>query len=63
MSNCQHCQALLSTNEIAISLRLLGRDGKALLCRQCLAAKFQVDVEIIDQKIQHYRAQGCPLFI
>ena len=63
MSNCQRCQALLSTNEIAISLRLLGRDGRTLLCRQCLAQKFQVDEEIIDQKIQHYRAQGCPLFI
>lgn len=63
MSLCQYCQSKLSTNEIGISLRLLGRDGRKLLCRQCLAGEFKVDVQIIDKKIQQYKEQGCPLFV
>ena len=63
MSQCQYCQSKLSTNEIGISMRLLGRDGRKLLCRQCLAAEFKVDVQVIDKKIRQYKDQGCPLFV
>ncbi len=63
MQLCQHCAAVLTTNEIGISLRLLGRDGKNLRCRDCLAKELKVDPEIIDRKIQQFREMGCPLFV
>ena len=63
MSHCQHCGATLSTNEVGISLRLLGRDGRRLLCRECLAAEFEVDPQLIDRKIEQFKALGCPLFV
>ena len=63
MQQCEYCAQKLSTNEIGISLRLLGKDGHKLLCRSCLAKEFHVDVEIIDKKIQQYRELGCPLFV
>lgn len=63
MNTCQHCAAPLSTNEIAISLRLLGRDGKNLRCRDCLAKELKVTPEVIDRKIRQFKEMGCPLFV
>lgn len=63
MRQCPHCGKALSTNEIAISMRLLGRDGSRLLCRECLAAELGVSTDVIDRKIQQFKNQGCPLFV
>lgn len=63
MSQCQSCQEKLSTNEIGISLRLLGRNSKRLLCRECLALELKVDPNLIDKKIEQFRQQGCTLFV
>ena len=63
MSACQTCKQTLSTNEIGISMRLLGRDGRRLLCRQCLAQELKIDPLLIDRKIEQFKLQGCPLFV
>ena len=63
MQVCQHCAKALSTNEIGISMRLLGRDGRALFCRECLAKELKVDPELIDRKIEQFKKMGCPLFV
>ncbi len=63
MTGCQHCGKALSTNEIGISMRLLGRDGKHLLCRECLAKDLKIDPELIDKKIEQFKKLGCPLFV
>lgn len=63
MDNCQNCAKKLSTNEIGISLRLLGRDGSRILCRECLAQDLKIDPAIIDRKIEQFKRQGCPLFV
>lgn len=63
MQACQCCSRTLSTNEIAISMRLLGRDGRALFCRECLARELKISPELIDKKIEQFRSMGCPLFV
>lgn len=63
MRQCQTCNRELTTNEIGISMRLLGKDGKRLLCRQCLAQELNVDIAVIEKKIQQYKKMGCPLFV
>ena len=63
MSNCQACDKKLSTNEIGISMRLLGRDGRRILCRECLAKEMKVDPVLIDRKIEQFKRMGCPLFV
>lgn len=63
MQVCKHCSKALTTNEIAISMRLLGRDGRNLFCRECLAKELKVDVTVIDKKIEQFRAMNCPLFV
>ena len=63
VSRCQQCDNNLTTNEIGISLRLMGRDGRILLCRDCLAERLKVEPAIIDKKIEQFKNQGCPLFV
>lgn len=63
MDNCLKCAKKLSTNEIGISLRLLGRDGSRILCRECLARELKVDPVLIDRKIEQFKRMGCPLFV
>lgn len=63
MSNCKECGRILTTNEIGISMRLLGRDGRQLMCRECLARDLKVDPELIDRKIEQFKQLGCPLFV
>lgn len=63
MRNCCDCGTKLSTNEIAISLRLLGRATERVLCTACLARQLRVDRELIERKIEQFRALGCPLFV
>lgn len=63
MSRCQNCSKTLSTNEVGISLRLLGRDGRRILCRTCLSQELKVAPELIDRKIEQFKRQGCPLFV
>ena len=63
MSQCRNCGSELTTNEIGISLRLLGRDGSRLMCRGCIADALQVEPETIDRKIRQFKEQGCPLFV
>ena len=63
MSTCELCNQTLTTNERGISLRLLGKDGKHLQCRQCLSRTLRVDPAVIDRKIEQYKKMGCPLFV
>jgi len=63
MSSCQNCNNPLSTNEVGISLRLLGRDGRRILCRQCLSRELKIAPELIDRKIEQFKRQGCPLLV
>jgi len=63
MQVCQHCAKALSTNEIGISMRLLGRDGRSLFCRECLAKELKIEPELIDRKIEQFKKMGCPLFV
>lgn len=63
MKTCQRCAKTLSTNEIGISMRFLGRDGKNLFCRECLAKELKISVELVDKKIEQFRQMGCPLFV
>ena len=62
MANCTVCGSRLTNDEIAVSRKLLGVGVTDFYCRACLADKFRVGVETIDEKIRRYRALGCWLF-
>ncbi len=65
MASCRKCQRELSRDERAIYKRMVNKLAaeEELLCKHCLAEMFDVTVEMIEQKIEHFKASGCTLFM
>lgn len=63
MERCRTCEAPLSTNEIAAYLKMVDRGAESFLCKSCLAKRLGTTEEEIDRKIEHFKRQGCVLFI
>jgi biotin operon repressor len=58
-----NCGKVLSHNEIGAHLKFVNRASTSFLCRECLAAKFDIPPELIDKKIEQLKEQGCTLFV
>ena len=62
MADCFKCGKKLHQDEVAIYKRIVNRGATEFLCAACLAEKFKVPEEMIYEKIEHFRRQGCTLF-
>ena len=63
IKNCYACgKDNISKNEIGLTKKLIGRDTWHFFCLDCLAIQFEVDTEILLEKIEEFKAQGCILF-
>lgn len=60
---CESCGKALTFNEIGAYKKFVNRGSKSFLCKTCLAAKLGITVELIDEKIEQFKAQGCTLFV
>ena len=63
MSACFQCGKELTYNEIGAYKKFVNRGAAEFLCKRCLAGRLDVPVELIDQKIEHFKQQCCTLFI
>lgn len=52
----------LSKNEIGLTKKLLSKDAKIYYCLDCLAEYLEVETEILLEKIEEFKNQGCELF-
>lgn len=57
------CGKHLSYNEIGVHKRFINRGSTSFLCFQCLSKKLDVSEELIQEKIEHFKQQGCTLFV
>jgi len=64
MAICKKCGKHIEKNERAVYKRMVNRGASEdeLLCKRCLAEHFEVDVSVIDKKIEHFKSIGCKLF-
>lgn len=62
MRRCRTCQAVLCSDEVALYRKLIRRDADTFLCKQCLAGELHCPTELLDRKIEQFRANGCFLF-
>lgn len=58
---CHKCQKKLSFDERAICCKYLA-PGQARLCLDHLAEMLNVTREILEEKIEELKEDGCPLF-
>lgn len=63
MSLCFQCGRPLSSDEAAVYRKLVSRSAERFMCKDCLAAYFDVPVQKIDEKIEQFKRQGCLLFV
>lgn len=63
MKNCVKCKKGLEKDEVALSKKLLGKNTKEFLCLDCLSEYLDTDQEILREKIEQFKEEGCTLFL
>ena len=63
MSCCIRCGKELNSIDIGAHKKFINRGSTEFMCKSCLAAELKVPEELIDKKIEHFKKQGCTLFL
>ncbi len=59
---CLKCRRLLSSDEIALTKKMVNRGATQYFCISCLSEHFDVPEEALRIKIREFREMGCTLF-
>ena len=62
MKSCKECNRKLKADEVGLGLKLIDRNGKELLCVDCLAAYLRLPREDLIAMADRFRKTGCVLF-
>lgn len=63
MSCCIRCGKQLNSVDIGAYKKFINRGSTEFMCKRCLANELKVPEELIDKKIEHFKKQGCTLFL
>lgn len=56
-------QKELTHNEIGAYKKFVNRGSTSYLCISCLSNRLDIPENFILQKIEHFKSQGCTLFV
>jgi len=62
MDKCIKCGCQLTSDDIGLTKKLINRGAEEFMCIDCLAQKFKVTPERLQEKIKEFKEQGCLLF-
>ena len=60
---CIRCGKELNNIDIGAYKKFINRGSTEFMCKSCLANELNVPEEHIDKKIEHFKKQGCLLFL
>ncbi len=63
MEKCYYCDTELKKDDVALCKKLLGKKIKQYFCQEHLAEVLDTDVDILTEKIEQFKEEGCTLFI
>ena len=63
MRMCLNCSKTLEKDEAALCKKMLGKKTKQYLCLSCLGEYLNTDPEILLEKIEQFKEEGCTLFL
>ncbi len=56
------CGRSLTSDERGLHKKMINRGSVQFLCITCLAEYYSTTEEAMEERIRHFRAQGCLLF-
>lgn len=59
---CRKCGGPLGKYGEGATRKFFGRGATEFMCLGCIAEKMNVSKELIEKKIEEFRASGCTLF-
>jgi len=62
MKECYECKIELKNDEIALNKKLLGKKIQQFLCIDCLGEYLETDRDILIEKVEQFKDEGCTLF-
>lgn len=63
MDKCARCGRILTADEVAMTKKMVNRAAQSYYCLSCLAAHYEVSVDVLREKIVQFRRMGCTLFV
>lgn len=63
MKSCVKCKKELIKDEVALCKKMLGKNTKQFLCIDCLSEFLNTEQEILLNKIEQFKEEGCTLFL
>lgn len=63
MTRCIRCGKELNSVDIGAYKKFINRGSTEFMCKSCLADELNVSEELKDKKIEHFKKQGCRLFL
>lgn len=59
---CIKCGKELGGDDIGLTKKLINRGSTEFMCIDCLVEKFNCPRELLEKKIEQFKASGCTLF-
>ncbi len=59
---CLQCGRPLQPDEIGLTRKMISRGTDRFFCLSCLARRFEVTEDVLQEKIREFREMGCTLF-
>ena len=62
MEHCIACHSPVTSDEVAMTRKLINRGATQYLCLPCLARRFEVALPDLLERMQAFKDMGCTLF-
>lgn len=60
---CKECNAVLTSDEKAIYMKMVSRNASEFMCLDCLSNALHCERSALEERIRYYRESGnCVLF-
>lgn len=59
---CFKCNKDITSDEAALTKKLINRGTEKYFCLECLSEHFKVRKEALEEKIEYLKKSGCTLF-
>lgn len=60
--HCGKCKAAVGNDEIALTLKLFGKQVPYVLCYHCLSETLYCEVSELQERAEFFKSMGCELF-